>query len=291
MTKVWGGVAHLWICWLGWGTAGPSTTLRSGRDDKGWGERSHFRFAVVGMGNRRSLPLRCASVGMTKVWGSVDTLDLQLLRMGEPQVPPLRCASVGMTKVVGSVAIYGFAELVMVNAGPSTTLRFGRDDKVGGSVAILDLRLLGWCTAGPSTTLRFGRDDKGWGGVAILDLRCWDGELQIPPLRSPGFPVGLGGVVAVHAPFFTEEPHTRPCPVTRGRKSGYASVGMTKGRAARSDWFARWMGTAGPSTSLPRISCGLGGFGALHAPFFTERRTRCLVQRNVAGNPGTLRSG
>jgi hypothetical protein len=26
--------------------------------------------------------------------------------------------------------------------------------------------------------------------------------------------------------------HTRPCPVQRGRKSGYASVGMTKGRAA-----------------------------------------------------------
>ena len=31
-----------------------------------------------------------------------------------------------------------------------------------------------------------------------------------------------------------------------------------------------------------------GGFGKLHAPFFTERRTRCLVQRGVAGNPGAL---
>jgi hypothetical protein len=50
-------------------------------------------------------------------------------------------------------------------------------------------------------------------------------ELQIPPLRYPGFPVELGGVVA------------------------------------------------------------------LHAPFFTEGRTRGLVQRCVAGNPGTLRSG
>jgi hypothetical protein len=30
----------------------------------------------------------------------------------------------------------------------------------------------------------------------------------------------------------------------------------------------------------------LGGFGALHAPFFMERRTRGLVQRCVAGNPG-----
>ncbi len=29
-------------------------------------------------------------------------------------------------------------------------------------------------------------------------------ELQIPPQRYPGFPVDLGGVVALHAPFFTE---------------------------------------------------------------------------------------
>ena len=32
----------------------------------------------------------------------------------------------------------------------------------------------------------------------------------------------------------------------------------------------------------------LGDFGKLHAPFFTERRTRCRVQCRVAGNPGTL---
>ena len=31
-----------------------------------------------------------------------------------------------------------------------------------------------------------------------------DDEQQVPPLRSPGFPVELGGVVAIHAPFFTE---------------------------------------------------------------------------------------
>jgi hypothetical protein len=30
----------------------------------------------------------------------------------------------------------------------------------------------------------------------------------------------------------------------------------------------------------------LGGFGKLHAPFFTERRTRSLVRCRVAGNPG-----
>jgi hypothetical protein len=31
----------------------------------------------------------------------------------------------------------------------------------------------------------------------------------------------------------------------------------------------------------------LGGFGKLDAPFLTERRTRGLVQRCVAGNPGS----
>ena len=36
------------------------------------------------------------------------------------------------------------------------------------------------------------------------DLRGGMGKLQIPPLRYPGFPVELGGVGALHAPFFAE---------------------------------------------------------------------------------------
>jgi hypothetical protein len=52
-------------------------------------------------------------------------------------------------------------------------------------------------------------------------------EQQVPPLRSPGFPVELGGVGSLHAPFPYRKAHTRPCPVLRGRKSGYATVGMT----------------------------------------------------------------
>jgi hypothetical protein len=53
-------------------------------------------------------------------------------------------------------------------------------------------------------------------------------KLQIPPLRYPGFPVEVGGVGKPHAAFFTES--RTPCPVLCGRKSGFAPVGMTKGR-------------------------------------------------------------
>jgi hypothetical protein len=63
------------------------------------------------------------------------------------------------------------------------------------------------------------------------------GKPQVPPLRSPRFPVELGGVGKFHAPFSTERPHTWPLGLPLGRKSGYAPVprhagagGMTKGR-------------------------------------------------------------
>ena len=36
---------------------------------------------------------------------------------------------------------------------------------------------------------------------------------------------------------------------------------------------------------VPGFPVEFGGFGELHAPFFTERRTRGLVQRCVAGKP------
>jgi len=135
------------------------------------------------------------------------------LRDGKkPQIPPLRCAPVGMTKGRGVTqvgAVAGWEE----TAGPSTTLRSGRDDK-GSGVALVGV-VAGWGeTAGPSTTLRFGRDDKGKRGWLRLEWLRDGKKLQIPPLRCA--PVGM----------------------TKGR--GVAQVGVVAGGGE----------TADPSTSL-----------------------------------------
>jgi hypothetical protein len=53
--------------------------------------------------------------------------------------------------------------------------------------------------------LRYAPVGMTKGRVALpFKLDAAEDEQQIPPLRYPGFPVGLGGVVAIHAPFFTE---------------------------------------------------------------------------------------
>jgi hypothetical protein len=54
----------------------------------------------------------------------------------------------------------------------------------------------------------------------IPGFQEWSAEPQIPRLRSPGFPVEIGGVGELHAPFLTRKAHTQPCPAQRGRKSG-----------------------------------------------------------------------
>jgi hypothetical protein len=48
---------------------------------------------------------------------------------------------------------------------------------------------------------------------------------QVPPLRSPGFPVQPGGVVELHSALFTESRTRGRWLVPRSRKSGYAPVG------------------------------------------------------------------
>jgi hypothetical protein len=55
---------------------------------------------------------------------------------------------------------------------------------------------------------------------------------EISPLRSPGFPVEVRGVDHLHAVSFEGKPHPWSWRVQRSRKSGYAPVEMTKGRAA-----------------------------------------------------------
>jgi hypothetical protein len=80
--------------------------------------------------------------------------------------------------------------------------------------------------------------------------------------------------------------------VQRGRKSGYAPVGMTKGRVALPFRFDTAEDEQQvPPLRSPGFPVELDGVGALHAPVFAEGRIRGLVQCSVAGNPGTLRPG
>src|SRR3984885_4535224 len=67
---------------------------------------------------------------------------------------------------------------------------------------------------------------------------------------------------------------------------------MTKGRVAIPISITWWLREQRvPPLRYPGFPVDLGGVGPLHPPFFTEGRTRCLVQCSVAGNPGTLRAG
>jgi hypothetical protein len=100
---------------IGWwlnGTAGPSTTLRSGRDDtSAW---------VLGVVRKNS--------GKPK---------------GALQIPPLRFASVGMTK--GRVVLPGkIGQWLNGTADPSTALRSGRDDKGESGVPGEDWLVAEW---------------------------------------------------------------------------------------------------------------------------------------------------
>ena len=61
----------------------------------------------------------------------------------------------------------------------------------------------------------------------------------------------VGSVGKHHAPFLERKAHTRPCPVLRGRKSGFAPVGMTRlerGGFIRFGWLVER--TADPSAAL-----------------------------------------
>ena len=138
-------------------------------------------------------PLRFASVGMTRGgwllfgWLATGMDRVTTATSRTLQIPPLRFAPVGMTR--GGRLLFGRLATGMDRvtnrdfantADPSTTLRFGRDDKG----RVVTFRKAGdWdeqtyepllrehCS---STTLRFGRDDKG-------RVWSWLEKPQIPP--------------------------------------------------------------------------------------------------------------
>ncbi len=104
-------------------------------------------------------------------------------------------------------------------------------------------------------------------------------ERTVAPLRSPGFPVELDGVGELHAPFSTER---------RTLALSSAAWQEIRVRSGRDDKFIAPERLNCRSLGFPGFPVELGGFGKLHAPFLTERRTRGPVLCCVAGNPGSL---
>jgi hypothetical protein len=68
----------------------------------------------------------------------------------------------------------------------------------------------------------------------------WVGKENCRSLGFPGFPVDLVGVDRLHAVFSYGKPHTRLCPVQRGRKSGFARDDKGEGSAHLSNCDKGW---------------------------------------------------
>src|SRR5580698_1961008 len=97
-------------------------------------------------------------------------------KSAELQIPPLRYASVGMTK--GRVMLSLRFAMWDVN---SRSLRFGRDD-----TSVLVEELFQDKSAEPQIPpLRYAPVGMTKGRVMLsLSFAMWDGEQQVPPLRS-----------------------------------------------------------------------------------------------------------
>jgi len=130
-------------------------------------------------------------------------------------------ALLGMTK--GRVALpFGFVIGIEGTAGPSTSLRFGRDDT---SVWGLGLRWKNWEVRGAHCrSLGYARDDKGERGASIQSWLLGSREQQVPPLRYASVRMtrlfggwGLDGKIGRSEGRTTDNPGT---------------LGMTKGRVA-----------------------------------------------------------
>ena len=102
----------------------------------------------------------------------------------------------------------------------------------------------------------------------------------------------ISGVDEVHAAFFEESRTRGRSRMTRGRKPGFASVGMTSLRAA--PWFELVDG-AGQSRSLhyapPDFLLRLVALAKFLRLSLKKAAYAAVVEGRVAGNPGSLRSG
>ncbi len=95
-------------------------------------------------------------------------------------------------------------------------------------------------------------------------------ELQIPPLRCPGFPVELGGVGEPHAAFRYES-RTRGC-VRRYVAGNPGPVGMTNFEAGGPPW--QWWRWSDRVKQQQPTGFGLPAFSSTHS-------ASCVVQKAI----------
>ena len=147
------------------GTVDLSTSLRSGRDDKGVAD---VEIGLGGGAEPQISPLRYASVEMTKGCGRGDWFG----GGAEPQISPLRYAPVEMTKGLRTWRlVWGWSG----TADLSTSLRSGRDDKGVADVEIglgveRNRRSLHFATLRSRSQRGCGRGDWFWGRSGTADL-------------------------------------------------------------------------------------------------------------------------
>jgi hypothetical protein len=147
---------------------------------------------------RRISALRCAPGEMTK--GRVVVGPELMLSEKKSQISPLRCASVEMTK--------------------GRTLWSGSEAKETE-------------TAGPSTSLRSGRDDKGGRGAFRETPVCGIPHLAKNERDAPNFLYAALERTAC-APLFQGEAHEVHGPTKLHRKSGCGAPGGGGGHRAQS---------------------------------------------------------
>jgi hypothetical protein len=111
------------------------------------------------------------------------------------------------------------------------------------------------------------------------------GSLQCNVAGNPG--PGLGAVMGLRAHF--KETERGPFKPRFGMSGVVRKAPQGLKRVCENCYFREKPQV--PPLRSPGFPVELGGFGELHAPLFTERRTRTSLWCSVAGNPGAFRSG